>query len=329
MLQVGNHVDATWKARLADNLGHFALELRKGFAALLMEDAAALAAMTSMAALARLLPERDPHPNLYRDHAVRAGLSRRCRPVWPALLVRWELALLDELGFGLDLATCAATGRSADLLYVSPKSGRAVSAEAGEPYKDRLLALPPFLRAGSGGRRERARTCSPASRSPGISWRRACSHRATWRCRRRAAVCCRIFAGHNLRASLGRLWGGLGGPADGCDAFHDRLAPACRRDDDGSRPRLRSPLERLGHGPPHRPCVARIRGSRFRNPIPTELLPVILLGLYFGLAMGLGIWLSTARRWRCRWCWSRPSSRGAPPSSSASACREPPTMPRT
>jgi DNA repair protein RecO (recombination protein O) len=63
--------------------------------------------------------------------------------------VRWELALLEELGFGLDLASCAATGQSGDLVYVSPKSGRAVSADAGEPYKDRLLALPPFLRTGS------------------------------------------------------------------------------------------------------------------------------------------------------------------------------------
>ncbi len=73
------------------------------------------------------------------------------RAVWPALVVRWELALLEELGFGLDLASCAATGRTTDLVYVSPKSGRAVSAEAGEPYKERLLALPAFLRAGATG----------------------------------------------------------------------------------------------------------------------------------------------------------------------------------
>ena len=150
VLQVGNHVDATWKARLADSLGHFALELRKGFAALLMEDAAGLAAMTSMAALVRLLPERDPHPNLYEITQFVLGYLGD-RPVWPALVVRWELALLDELGFGLDLAACAATGSSRDLAYVSPKSGRAVSAEAGEPYKDRLLALPAFLRAGAAG----------------------------------------------------------------------------------------------------------------------------------------------------------------------------------
>ncbi len=147
VLQIGNHVDATWKARLADNLGHYNVELRRGFAAPLMEDAAALAAITSMAALARLLPERDPHPNLFEITLFVLGYLSDVA-VWPALVVRWEMALLDELGFGLDLATCAATRTAADLVYVSPKSGRAVSAEAGEPYKDRLLALPGFLRAG-------------------------------------------------------------------------------------------------------------------------------------------------------------------------------------
>jgi DNA repair protein RecO (recombination protein O) len=150
VLQIGNHVDAGWKARLADNLGHFSVELRRGFAALLMEDAAALCAMTSMATLARLLPERDPHPNLFEITQFVLGFLDD-RAVWPALVVRWELALLEELGFGLDLAACAATGTSTDLIYVSPKSGRAVSVGAGEPYKDKLLALPLFLRAGSAG----------------------------------------------------------------------------------------------------------------------------------------------------------------------------------
>ncbi|HEX5957848.1 MAG TPA: DNA repair protein RecO, partial [Hyphomicrobiaceae bacterium] len=150
VLQIGNHVDATWKARLADNLGHYGIELRRAFSAPLMEDAPALAAMTSMAALARLLPERDPHPNLFEITLFVLGFLDD-PAVWPALLVRWELALLDELGFGLDLATCAVTGGATDLIYVSPKSGRAVSAESGEPYKDRLLTLPQFLRGGSSG----------------------------------------------------------------------------------------------------------------------------------------------------------------------------------
>lgn len=151
ILQIGNHVDAGWKARLADNLGHFTVELRKGFAALLMEDAAALTAMTSMASLTRLLPERDPHPNLFEiTHFVLGFLDDRA--VWPALVVRWELALLEELGFGLDLASCASTGQSTDLAYVSPKSGRAVSSGAGEPYKERLLALPVFLGGSAPGK---------------------------------------------------------------------------------------------------------------------------------------------------------------------------------
>lgn len=147
VLQVGNHVDAAWKARLADNLGHYGVELRRGFAAHVMDDAAALSALASMAELARLLPERDPHPNLYEVTLFVLGFLDEAQ-VWPALLVRWELVLLEELGFGLDLAACAATGTTGDLVYVSPRSGRAVSAGAGEPYKDRLLALPAFLRGG-------------------------------------------------------------------------------------------------------------------------------------------------------------------------------------
>jgi DNA repair protein RecO (recombination protein O) len=144
ILQIGNHVEASWKARIADNLGHFALELRKSYAALVLDDAAALAALASIAALARLLPERDPHPNLFEVTLFVLGYLDE-REVWPALLVRWELALLEELGFGLDLTSCAASGATTELTYVSPKSGRAVSTAAGEPYKERLLALPHFL----------------------------------------------------------------------------------------------------------------------------------------------------------------------------------------
>lgn len=144
VLQTGNHVDATWKARLADHLGHVSLELRRGFAAETMDTPDALAALTTMATLTRLLPERDPHPNLYEITLFVLGFLDDAS-VWPALLVRWELALLEELGFGLDLSHCASTGSNDQLIYVSPKSGRAVSASAGEPYRDRMLALPRFL----------------------------------------------------------------------------------------------------------------------------------------------------------------------------------------
>ena len=150
VLQTGNHIDATWKARLAEHLGHVNVELRKGYAAQAMDDPLALAGLSSMCVLARLLPERDPHPSLYEITLFVLGYLDE-PDVWPALMVRWELALLEELGFGLDLSSCAATGTNDGLVYVSPKSGRAVSASAGEPYKERLLRLPSFLARGGQG----------------------------------------------------------------------------------------------------------------------------------------------------------------------------------
>jgi DNA repair protein RecO (recombination protein O) len=150
VLQIGNHVDATWKARLADQLGHIAIELRRGYAAASMDDPLALAGLTSLTALSRLLPERDPHPSLYEVSLFVLGFLDD-PSVWPALYVRWEMALIEELGFGLELSECAATGSNDQLIYVSPKSGRAVSASAGEPYKDKLLTLPAFLTKGRGG----------------------------------------------------------------------------------------------------------------------------------------------------------------------------------
>ena len=127
VLQIGNYIEATWKARLADHLGHLTVELRRGFAAEVMEDAAGLAGLTSLTALARLLPERDPHANLFEVSLFVLGFLDD-PTVWPALYVRWEVALLEELGYGLDLTRCAATGTTEDLTFVSPKSGRAVIA---------------------------------------------------------------------------------------------------------------------------------------------------------------------------------------------------------
>lgn len=149
VLQPGNHVQVTWKARLSEQLGHMTLELERGFAAEAMSDAVSLSGLSSLTTLARLLPERDPHPNIYEISLFVLGFLDD-PTVWPALMIRWELALLEELGFGLDLSECAATGSNDDLIYVSPRTGRAVSASAGEPYKDRLLALPQFLRGKSG-----------------------------------------------------------------------------------------------------------------------------------------------------------------------------------
>ncbi len=151
ILQQGNVVKARWRARLSEHLGAFEVELTDARAALVLDDPAALAGVGTLCALARLLPERDPHRTLHDaahvilDHLDEAGL-------WPGLLVRWELGLLEELGFGLDLSACAKTGGREGLIYVSPKSGRAVSREAGAPYAGKLLALPAFLgREGAAG----------------------------------------------------------------------------------------------------------------------------------------------------------------------------------
>jgi DNA repair protein RecO (recombination protein O) len=144
LLQPGNLLRATWRARLSEHLGGFTVELVEAHAARALDDAPVLSAISSLAGLARLLPERDRHAELY-DAALNVLHSFHDAGAWPALLVRWELQLLGELGFGLDLSECAATGIDADLAYVSPRSGRAVSRDAGQPYCSKLLKLPAFL----------------------------------------------------------------------------------------------------------------------------------------------------------------------------------------
>lgn len=144
VLQTGNTVQATWRARLDEHLGTFTVEGRELRAARYLGSPIALYGLAALAALVRFLPERDPHPALYETVAVLVD-HLDDPDIAPALYVRFELAVLAELGFGLDLARCAATNSPDDLAYVSPKSGRAVSAGAGEPYRDRLLRLPGFL----------------------------------------------------------------------------------------------------------------------------------------------------------------------------------------
>jgi len=144
LMQLGNVLSVTWRARLADHLGGYNLELIEPYAARVLDDQAALAAIGSLTGLAKQLPERDPHPQLYRG-ALEVFQALDDANVWPVLLVRWEMMLLQDLGFGLDLSECAATGTDADLIYVSPRSGRAVSRDAGQPFCDRLLKLPRFL----------------------------------------------------------------------------------------------------------------------------------------------------------------------------------------
>jgi len=144
LLQPGTEVDAKWRARLEEHLGSYTLELIHGHAAPLLTRPGPLAALSAACTLVDLgLAEREPHPDLYDD--MLALFAALAGPDWGAHYVAWEIALLAELGFGLDLSRCAATRRSDQLAYVSPRTGRAVSLSAGDPYKDRLLALPPFL----------------------------------------------------------------------------------------------------------------------------------------------------------------------------------------
>ncbi len=141
-LQPGNTVQLTWRARLQDHLGNFTIELLQSRAADLMADRKRLYLAQLVCQHLHLLPERDPH-----DRLLVMALDLIDSPPDAVTLARFELALLDELGFGLDLESCAATGTTEDLTHVSPKSGRAVSRAAAEPYKDRLLPLPSFLQA--------------------------------------------------------------------------------------------------------------------------------------------------------------------------------------
>ena len=144
VLQPGNLVLARWRARLEDQLGTFTVEPIEMRAARVIADPFKLAGLSTLTGLSQVLPEREPHPRLY-DALTVALAALDDDAVWPAVLVRYELGLLDELGFGLDLTRCAVTGTKDGLVYVSPKSGRAVSAAAGAPYRDRLFALPAFL----------------------------------------------------------------------------------------------------------------------------------------------------------------------------------------
>ena len=147
--QIGNRVLAAWSARLSEHLGTMTGELAHGYAAQLIASPARLAGLAAAAAMAdAALPEREPHRKSYDGFVALLDAFAENRG-WMPDYVRWELELLAELGFGLDLAACAATGVTENLVYVSPNSGRAVSEEAGAPYRARLLHLPPFLRAGA------------------------------------------------------------------------------------------------------------------------------------------------------------------------------------
>jgi len=144
-LQAGAAVLVRYRARVSDQLGAASLEPVGEGPSALFDDALALAGLMAAAAVANgALPEREPHPGAFLAFQALCNALAHTE-YWPAVFVRFEAGLLQELGFGLDLSKCAATGVADDLVYVSPKTGRAVSRVAGEPYKDRMLRLPPFL----------------------------------------------------------------------------------------------------------------------------------------------------------------------------------------
>jgi DNA repair protein RecO (recombination protein O) len=166
-LQPGNTLGLVWRARLDEHLGYYAVEPLMLRAGRLLPSALALAGLGYLGALLRLLPERDPHEGLFDgltmivEHLDDSALA-------PALMARFEARILAECGFALDLERCAATGAREDLIYVSPKSGRAVSAAAGAPWRDRLLPLPAFLRPGEGAASPTAEDVDDAFRLTGF-----------------------------------------------------------------------------------------------------------------------------------------------------------------
>ena len=148
ILQPGNLVKVAWRARLEEHLGSFTVELLRNPSAAWLDDPARIAALSSACTIAdQTLPEREPSESVFNGLA--RLLAAMDEPRWQAAYVEWELALLGELGFGLDLSACAATGSNDALAYVSPRSGRAVSISAGEPYREKLLQLPGFLIGGA------------------------------------------------------------------------------------------------------------------------------------------------------------------------------------
>lgn len=150
VLQPGNYVRCEWRSRLSEHLGYFTIEPVDAWAAQLMENRQSLSGLNSLCAMAlETLPEREAHPRVFDAfRVVVENLDNE--DIWPALYIRWEAGLLSAMGYGMDLSRCAATGETEHLTHVSPRSGRAVSADAAEPYRDKMLSLPGFLLGQSG-----------------------------------------------------------------------------------------------------------------------------------------------------------------------------------
>jgi DNA repair protein RecO (recombination protein O) len=150
-LQPGSRVIADYRARTSDHLGSARLEAVGEGSSALFDDPLALTGLAAATAVTQgALPEREAHPGAFLAFEALMG-AFQIPEVWPAIFVRFEAGLLEDLGFGLDLSRCAATGTMDDLIYVSPRTGRAVSREAGAPYADKMLKLPPFMLGAQAG----------------------------------------------------------------------------------------------------------------------------------------------------------------------------------
>lgn len=145
ILQPGNKIEVEWRARLSEHLGYYTVEPLHARAAEIMDDRLALSGLNAIVAITReTIPEREAHAAVY--DAFEIVLENLTQPdIWPALFVRWEAGLLTAMGYGLDVSQCAATGEIENLTHISPRSGRAVSHGAAQPYLDKLYKLPPFM----------------------------------------------------------------------------------------------------------------------------------------------------------------------------------------
>lgn len=149
MLEPGSTVSAAWQSRTHDGLGHYTLEAERGLPGGVLDEPLKLGALLAACALCdEALPEREGHPGLF--HGLQTFIGALEDDHWGAVYVMWEIALLKELGFGLDLVRCAAGGDAKTITHISPKSGRAVSRQYAQPYLDRLLEIPDFLKPQGG-----------------------------------------------------------------------------------------------------------------------------------------------------------------------------------
>lgn len=146
ILQPGAQLDVTWRARLEDHIGSFHVEPVRSRAVAAMGGRIALAGLNAVTGLLGFcLPEREPYPQLYQRSEQLLDLLGQ-EDVWPLAYLRWEMRLLEEMGYALELDACAVTGSQESLMYVSPKTGRAVSRDAAGAWADRLLPLPDVMR---------------------------------------------------------------------------------------------------------------------------------------------------------------------------------------